>query len=233
MTRAPVVNSSVAEDATDSSVKAQQLPNGTQGAQNSTSLAVRPLSAGGKFEYGLREAFLNPGSYIGPAIGAYITQHRELRQPQKTSGDYFADGLSRLARNFATQSTAQVFGSGIYPIIFKQDPRYFQSRKRTFGARLLYAISRTVQTRGDDGEPQVNYSRLLGNLTSAGLANIYERSTPASIDAQGRVLEIHNRVGVGPTFRTYGYATASDAATYVFFDEFKVLNRLGKLFKRK
>src|SRR5947209_59554 len=76
MTRAPIVNRSVAESETDANVKAPQPSKGAQSAQNSNSSAFAPLNARSKLEYGLREAFFNPGSYVGPAIGALITQHR-------------------------------------------------------------------------------------------------------------------------------------------------------------
>lgn len=193
-----------------------------------TPLPVAPLTVREKVKHGLRRAFLDPGSYIGPAFGAYFTQRGELEVPAKTRGDEFADGLSRYARDFTTQSTAQVFGAGIYPALFKQDPRYTPSPKRGFASRVLYAASRTVLTQSDAGETQINYSRLAGNLTSAGLANIYERSTPASRDQFGRVLTINDRVGVGRTFINFGQVTAIDAAGYIVFDELDLPGKLGR-----
>src|SRR5689334_14365816 len=45
----------------------------------SPSPAVTPMSANQKLSFGLRAAFANPGSYAGPAIGAYITERREVK----------------------------------------------------------------------------------------------------------------------------------------------------------
>ena len=48
----------------------------------------------------------------------------------------------RLAIDFGTYSTSVMFGTGIYPVVFKQDPRYRPASKKGFGARTLYAASR-------------------------------------------------------------------------------------------
>jgi hypothetical protein len=180
----------------------------------------------------MRQAFANPGSYVGPAIGAYFTERSEVKAPGKTASDNFADGLSRYARSFATNSTAELLGSGVYPVLFKQDPRYQKSLKHGFVARALYAASRTVVTLGDDGSQQVNYSRLFGNLSSAALANIYERDRVRRRDALGRPVLFERRVGVGTTFESFGISTGVDAATNIAFKEFDVFGKLRKLFKR-
>ena len=192
----------------------------------------QPMTAGEKLRFGMRRAFLNPGSYVGSAIGAYFTERREVKAPGKTSSDIFADGMSRFARGFATNTTAELLGSGLYPVFFKQDPRYQKSKKHGFVARSLYAASRSVVAFGDDGSQQVNYSRLLGNLSSAALANIYERNTVLGRDRFGSPVRFERRVGVGTTFESFGISTAVDAATNIVFEEFDVFGKLRKLFKR-
>ncbi|HVF55924.1 MAG TPA: hypothetical protein VM934_07215 [Pyrinomonadaceae bacterium] len=176
-----------------------------------------PLTAGEKVKHGFRSAFLRPEGYIFSALSATITQLREEDQPQKTTGDEVADALSRFARNSATRSTKSILGSGVYPALFKQDPRYFPSGKKGFGPRALYAISRVFVTRGDNGESQPNVSRLAGTLSAAALANIWERSTPG-----------HDRIGVRPTFIRFGRSLAFDALQFVIFREFNI----AKIFKR-
>jgi hypothetical protein len=79
------------------------------------------MSATDKLKYGFKQAFMNPSIYLFPAISATRQQLRE-ESPNKGSGDNFADGLSRYAINYGTTSTKAIFTSGIYPIIFKQNP---------------------------------------------------------------------------------------------------------------
>lgn len=171
--------------------------------------AVAPLSAPEKIKHGFRSAFLSPQAYITPAFSATITQLREEEQPQKDSGDKAADWLSRYAINFGTRSTKTLLGSGLYPALFKQDPRYMPSGKHGFGPRALYAASRVFVTRGDNGRAQFNASRIAGNLSAAALANIWERSTPG-----------HDRIGVNATFGRFYRGLAFDALSLIVFKEF-------------
>src|SRR5262249_39658769 len=153
------------------------------------------LTARQKLNFGLRAAFANPGSYAGPAIDAFITERREVKAPGKTSSDKFADGMSRFARAFANTSSAELLGSGVYPVLFKQDPRYHPPPKRDLGWRVLSGASGAVVTRGDNGKSQVNFSRLLGNLTADALANVYERNVVRSRDRFGHPVAYERRVG--------------------------------------
>ncbi|MGB8509179.1 MAG: hypothetical protein WCD76_12400, partial [Pyrinomonadaceae bacterium] len=162
-----------------------------------------------KMSRSLRATFLSPRGYIFSAIGATLTEARERDQPQKTSADRAADGLSRFARNFATRSTATLLGAGIYPAIFKQDPRYYPSIRQGLGPRALHAASRVFVTYDDRSRSVPNYSRLLGSLSSGALANLYERSTPG-----------HNRTGAGPTLQRFGTSLGFEMFTNIVFKEF-------------
>lgn len=179
------------------------------------------FTAKDKFKLGLREAFLSPGGYIFSGISAAITQAREKEQPQKDTGDKVADGLSRYAIRFGTGSTKALFTSGIYPILFKQDPRYTPSGKQGFGRRFLYAASRVFVTKGDNGRTQFNVSRLGGDLTASALANTWERNTPG-----------FDRIGVGPTFQRFAVMVALDVVNFAILKEFGP-DIKKKIFKRK
>src|SRR6267143_3119826 len=185
-----------------------------------------------KLRYGLHEAFLTPGAYLGPAVNAYFTERFDVKALGKTGEDKFADGLSRFGRAFTTRATAELLGSGVYPALFKQNPIYQPSGKHGFMRRALYGASRALITSADNGKHQPNFSRLLGNLTSSSLANLYERDSVERRDARGRVLKFNRRVGVSPTLQSFGISTALDALTYVVFDEFAVLRKLRKILKR-
>jgi hypothetical protein len=64
-------------------------------------------------------------------------------------------------------------GVRIFPILLKQDPRYFRRGKGRFSTRLLYSLSTTVWCRNDSGTHGPNFSNLLGNLAAGGISNLY------------------------------------------------------------
>ncbi len=180
--------------------------------------ASPPLTSEQKMKRSLRAAFLRPEDYIYATVTATITERRERAQPQKTGGDRFADGLSRFARDFATLSVDEALGSGVYPSIFKQDPRYSPSIKHGFFPRAFHAASREFVTYSDAGKTQPNYSRLLGSLSASAIANIYERDTPG-----------HRRIGVSPTFQRFGTFVGFEILSNIVFKEFG--HDIKKIFK--
>ena len=191
--------------------------------------AITAMTSREKLHYGLYEAFLTPGAYVGPAVNAYFVERRDVKALGKTGEDKFADGLSRFGRAFTTRATAELLGAGVFPALFKQNPIYEKSGKQGFMPRMAYAASRALVTSGDNGKAQPNFSRLLGNLTSASMANLYERDTVKRRDRFGRVLEYNRRVGVRPTLESFAISTGFEALTHVLFDEFNIVKKILKV----
>lgn len=186
-----------------------QQPAQSGGASKSNSNAPAPLTSGEKIGGALRGAFLSPVPYAMSAFTAGITQLREDRLPHKDNGDKAADWGSRAARTFATRTTSSVFTRGVYPALFKQDPRYEPSRSRKFGPRVAHALGRVFVTRDDDGNLEPNYSRFAGAMTASALANVWERSTPG-----------HDRIGTDATLRRFGRSFISASISNVLLREF-------------
>ncbi|HEX8557257.1 MAG TPA: hypothetical protein VF668_04095 [Pyrinomonadaceae bacterium] len=159
-----------------------------------------PLTGEQKVTRSLRNAFLNPASYAIAAFNGGIRQIGEDRLPHKDTEDELADWGSTTARVFATRTTYGFFGNGVYPALFKQDPRYERAPAKNVGRRAAHAVSRLFVTRGDNGNLQPNFSRFAGAATSSALANIWERSTPG-----------HDRVGADATLRRFGMSFVSGA----------------------
>jgi hypothetical protein len=179
------------------------------GGTNQANPLPPPLTAGQKVRRAFRRAFLSPAPYAITAFNAALTQAGEDELPNKDFEDEFGDWASRFARSFATRTTRTLFGSGFYPAIFKQDPRYDRAQKKGFLPRTGHAVSRVFVTRDDDGNVEPNYSRIAGSFTAAAMANIWERSTPG-----------HDRIGTDATFRRFGRSFINDALTNVIFREF-------------
>ena len=167
-----------------------------------------PLTGEQKIKRAFRSAFLTPEPYAMAIFNGGLRQINEDRLPHKDGGDEVADFGSHVARSFATGVSFRLLASGVYPTLFKQDPRYERSTKKAFGRRALHAVSRLFVTRDDDGNLEPNYSRFAGAMTSSALANIWERNTPG-----------HDRIGVSPTLRRFGYSFLSGAITNVVFRE--------------
>jgi hypothetical protein len=166
------------------------------------------MTAGDKLKFGFDKAFRSPGTFIFPALSA-ARQQLDEDKPNKDFGDEFADGMSRYARNYGTAASRALLVDGVYPVIFKQNPRYEPSRNRGFGSRVLHAVSRVFVIRGDNGNLQFNSSRMAGSLSASALANIWERSSPG-----------HDRIGVSPTFRRFGTMIAFDLVKFIVLKEF-------------
>lgn len=95
-------------------------------------------------------------------------------------------------------SEASIFFSKFFfPWILKQDPRYFRMKDGPLARRALYAVSRTVITRSDDGGSTFNSSRLLGRLVVKSLSNSYYPP---------------ERRGVWPTLRRTANGLVTDAS---------------------
>lgn len=186
-----------------------QQPSQTGGANQQKANRPAPLTAGEKVKGALRGAFLSPLPYAMSAVSAGITQFNEDGLPHKDNGDEVADWGSRAARNFATRTTSSVFSRGIYPALFKQDPRYEPSRSKKFGPRVAHALSRVFVTRDDDGNLEPNYSRFAGAMTASALANVWERSTPG-----------HDRIGADATLRRFGRSFISASISNILLREF-------------
>jgi hypothetical protein len=140
-----------------------------------------------------------------------LTRKQKLRLAWRTATDPVAFGIAGLdagfsqaendypgygqgARGFAKRFGASyadnfdgtLFGNAIFPILLKQDPRYFRRGEGSFRSRLFYAISTTVWCKNDNGTWGPNYSNILGNLTAGGISNLYY---PASDRGAGLTFE--------------------------------------------
>jgi hypothetical protein len=98
---------------------------------------------------------------------------------QQWRNDYggFGDGASgyakRYAAAYATVWTRSLITQVVLPSVLRQDPRYFYKGAGSKRSRALYAMSRSVIRKGDNGRWQPNYSGILGSLASGAMSNIY------------------------------------------------------------
>jgi hypothetical protein len=152
-----------------------------------------PLNTKQKFELSWKDA-IDPVTFI--LIGATAGLQQAGNQfPAYGEG---AEGYAkRYGASYADFATSTLFGSVVFPAILKQDPRYFYKATGSKRQRVMYAIANAVICKGDNGHWQPNYSNILGNLASGGIANLYYPP--------------QNRNGIGLTFEVTAVGIAATA----------------------
>ena len=72
----------------------------------------------------------------------------------------------RFAASYADSFDGNMLGGAVFPILLRQDPRYFPKGSGTFTRRLIHAVGSIVRCKGDNGRWQPNFSYLMGNFGS-------------------------------------------------------------------
>jgi hypothetical protein len=140
-------------------------------------VSTAPMTAGEKFNFWLSKTVLSPGAYGQSFFTSMINELLDNDEGKEdTVENFFADTLTRTARSMAFKITSGFFEKFAYATIFKQDPRYHRSDKKSPGGKIAYAVSRVFVTQGDRcGCDQFNISYLAGGLTASFIADQWER----------------------------------------------------------
>lgn len=70
-------------------------------------------------------------------------------------------------------ATGQFFGVFAVPVVMHQDPRYFRMPHASIPRRIVYSVSRSFVSRGDDGRTMPNYSVLFTYPIASEISNLY------------------------------------------------------------
>jgi hypothetical protein len=99
---------------------------------------------------------------------------------------------TRYRTELATSESRALLSKYLLPVAFHQDPRYHRMEQGGVFHRGLYAASRVLFTRADDGSSTINTSHLLGTLGSRTMANTYlpyhDRTLGHTLETTGTVL---------------------------------------------
>lgn len=132
-----------------------------------------------KIELGLRES-VTPFSMIGWAASAGWSHLIDSAPNYGVNSEAFAQRLGAAA---ASGVSKEIFSDSLFAPIFHQDPRYYQmGGGHKFIDRAIYAATRPIVGRSDDGRSMINYAAILGTGSSAALTQAYypERNLGAS-----------------------------------------------------
>jgi hypothetical protein len=129
-----------------------------------------PLTSHDKVLLGLKQSF-TLFSVVGWTTSAGYSHLTNGIPNYGTDKGAFGERLGATALRSISEN---VFGNAVFAPIFHEDPRYYKlGRGHNFVKRAIYAGTRTLITRKDDGSARPNYSLLAGNLAGATLTNAY------------------------------------------------------------
>ena len=128
-----------------------------------------PMGAKQKFHLALKAA-TDPVAFLGYG---FVSGMEQAQNSFPGYGQGAAGYGKRYGAVFANDAIGRLMGSAVFPSLLRQDPRYFYKGTGSVRSRVLYAISRAVICRGDNGHSQPNFSHVFGSLAAGGLSNLY------------------------------------------------------------
>jgi len=152
-------------------------------------LPYAPLSARRKLYIGFKDSTDYP-VYPYTAVFAALYQLED-------SNPSFGQGMKGYAHRYATTYGDQVIGNmlteSLFPILLKEDPRYFRMAGGSGKTRLGYSVTRIFVTKTDAGRSRINLSELVGNATAVAISNAY---LPDSRTAHDNLLKFGQQLAV-------------------------------------
>ncbi|MGA8028302.1 MAG: hypothetical protein WB992_14255, partial [Bryobacteraceae bacterium] len=88
----------------------------------------------------------------------------------------------RFGASYADTFDGTMIGNALFPVLLKQDPRYFRRGIGSIKSRLWYALTTTVKCKNDKGKWVPNYSNVLGNIAAGGISNLYYPASDRGIE---------------------------------------------------
>ena len=116
------------------------------------------------------ETSIDPVIFMGAAASAGFSQ---WQNDDSKWGQGAAAYGQRYAAALIDAESSNFFGQFFYPVIFRQDPRYYRKGNGTAAERFGYALTHTFVTRSDSGKRMPNYSLWATMASTVALANIY------------------------------------------------------------
>ena len=180
-----------------------------------------PLTSGEKFHL-FAKATIDPVTLTITGFQAALSQ-AENEFPAYGQG---AAGYGkRYGASFADGVSSGFFSNYFYPVILKQDPRYFRlGEGHSVAHRLLFGAKQEFWCHDDKGKHVINWSSILGSFTSGAVSNLYYPgrtliSTTPGQNGGPPIKNYEDDRGVGLTLSRSSIALAYGMAGGVF-DEF-------------
>jgi hypothetical protein len=155
-------------------------PNGTQQTKRilgimpnfrsvSADVKLPPQTAKQKFIAAGHDTFDYSSFFIAGIQAGFAMNgdsYPEFHQGLKGYGRYYWHTLAdTIDENFMV--------GGVGPVVFHQDNRFYTLGHGGFRKRTLYALTRVLISRKDDGDPTFNYAEIIGSGAASGASSLY------------------------------------------------------------
>jgi hypothetical protein len=127
----------------------------------------KPISAGDKFHIFLATS-VSSETFSEAAVNTQLMDDWKSGRFSTTPGYW-----TKYRTELATSESRALLTKYLLPVVLHQDPRYYRMEEGGVFHRGLYAASRVLFTRSDNGGTTINTSHLLGTLGSRTMANAY------------------------------------------------------------
>ena len=128
-----------------------------------------PLSVKEKFKLGAEDAF---DPYAFP-LAAILAAEAQARNDDASWGQGWKGYGKRYAAGFGDATIGSFMTTGLFPTMFREDPRYFREGSGGFRHRSAHALKRLFVTRTDSDHSQFNFAEFGGNAAAAGISLSY------------------------------------------------------------
>jgi len=166
----------------------------------SASAPHTPLTAREKFGIFTNSTF-DRITIVSAAVDAGVNQATDTPHGYGQGAEGYA---KRYGSAVGDKVTSDFLGKFFFPVVFRQDPRYFALQEGTGGRRVGYAMSRVLVTRGDSGRSQFNASQVFGAFGSAAMTNLWyppeDREVSTTLTRAGTRLALSMGVNIVKEF---------------------------------
>jgi hypothetical protein len=132
-----------------------------------------PLTPSQKFHLAAKQ-ITDPFTFAAAGVQAGLSQATD----EFSGYGQGADGYGkRYGATYADLASSQFFSNFFYPVLFREDPRYFRSGQGSVKHRIGYAFTQEFVCHTDAGGRSFNWSNVLGAVTAGSISNIYYPST--------------------------------------------------------
>jgi hypothetical protein len=143
----------------------QQIVFSTDGLRRTQVSTARHLNADQKFSSFVEQS-MSPYTTFSSAIAAGF-------RPSWSSSQNSEIYASRLGHSISDSTERGFFTKFLFPSLLHQDPRYMRSQEASTTNRAMYAISRVLIGRNDNGKSTLNTSELLGSILAVSVTSAY------------------------------------------------------------
>jgi hypothetical protein len=178
-------------------------------------LTLCALDASEKFHL-FAQNTIEPVTFIGAAFDSGLAQAED---DDPSFGQGAAGYAKRYGAALAGSVSTDFFHTYFFPVVFRQDPRYYRKLEGKAPGRLGHALSHVFVAESDTGRKTFNFSEWLGTTSSVVVSNAYHPG---------------NSRGIGAASRRIGVSIAWDAGFDVLREFWpEVVHRLRLPFKER